>query len=46
MDVDNDPDLFFIKIENIQRRLKDRGTNYTDLMLRDLLVVAKLPRNK
>ena len=38
-----DPDPFFIKIESLQRRLNNRGRNYTDDMLKDLLI-GKLPR--
>ena len=45
MDGSKDPDLFFIKIEDLQRRLKNRGKNYTDDMLKDL-IIAKLPRDK
>lgn len=45
VDPSKDPDLFFIKIERLQRRLKDRGEEYSDNMLRDLLLV-KLPRDK
>ena len=45
MDPIKDPDPFFIKLESLQRRMKDRGQPYTDVMLRDLLI-AKLPRDK
>jgi len=44
-DPSKDPDLSFIKVERLQRRLRDRGEEYTDNMLRDL-VLFKLPRDK
>lgn len=45
MDANKDPDYFFVLIEDLQRRIKDRGRDYTDDLLKDLLI-AKLPRDK
>lgn len=45
VDPSKDPDLFFVRLERLQRRLRDRGEEYSDNKLRDLLLV-KLPRDK
>lgn len=45
MDGNKDPELFFMPMEDLQRRLRNRGKNYTDDMMKDL-IIARLPRDK
>ncbi len=41
-----DPDMFFVEVEGLQRRLKAQGQAYSDEMIKDLVIGNKLSEKK